>query len=147
MDLFLILLALVAGACAPTQAGVNSQLRLVTKDPVLASLISFAVGTLALLAYSLVARIPWPAAKSFLVLPWWMWTGGFLGAFLVLVSVILAPKLGAATMLGFMVAGQMIASIVLDHYGWIGYEHHPTTLWRLLGASLLVVGVVIIKKF
>jgi bacterial/archaeal transporter family-2 protein len=147
MDLFLIVLALAAGACAPIQAGVNSQLRLVTRDPVLASLISFTVGTLALLMYSLLARIPWPAAGSFLVLPWWMWTGGFLGAFLVLVSVILAPKLGAATMLGFMIAGQMITSVVLDHYGWIGYEHHPATVWRLLGAALLVAGVVIIKKF
>lgn len=147
MDLFFIVLALAAGACAPIQAGVNSQLRLVTQDPVLASLISFTVGTLALLAYSLLARIPWPAAGPFLVLPWWMWTGGFLGAFLVLVSVILAPKLGAATMLGFMIAGQMVTSMVLDHYGWIGYEHHPATVWRLLGAALLVAGVILIKKF
>lgn len=147
MDLFFVLLALAAGACAPTQAGVNSQLRLITKDPVMASLISFAVGTLSLLVYSLVGRIPWPASNALLGIPWWMWSGGCLGAFIVVVSVILAPKLGAATMLGFMVAGQMIASVVLDHYGWIGYEQHPATLWRVLGAALLVAGVVIIKKY
>lgn len=147
MDFFLALLAMLAGACGPTQAGINSQLRLVARDPVLASLLSFIVGTLALFAYSLVSRIPWPAARVFLDVPWWMWTGGILGAFLVLVSVILAPKLGAATMLGFMVAGQMMTSIVLDHFGLIGYEQHPATLWRVIGASMLVVGVVIIKKF
>lgn len=147
MDLFYILLAFVAGACAPTQAGINSQLRFWTNDPVFAAMISFAVGTTALLCYVLVLRIPWPAIKIVCDSPWWIWTGGLLGAFLVAVTVILAPELGAATMMAIMISGQMAAGLILDHFGLVGYETHPANIWRCLGAVLLVTGVVIIKKF
>jgi len=144
---YFVMLTLLAGACAPVQAGINSQLRTHTGDPVLAAFISFGVGTVGLFVYSLALRIPWPEGRIMLQVPLWMWTGGFLGAFLVVVSVVLAPKLGAATMLALMVAGQMCASLVLDHFGLIGYPEHPTTIWRLLGMVLLVVGVIMIRKF
>jgi transporter family-2 protein len=147
MDLFYILLAFVAGACATTQAGINSQLRLWTNDPVFAAMISFAVGTAALLFYVLILRIPWPAAKIIYYSPWWIWTGGLLGAFLVAVTIILVPELGAATMMAILISGQMIAGVILDHYGLVGYEEHPANIWRCLGAVLVVAGVVIIKKF
>ncbi len=147
MEYVYILLALIAGACAPTQAGINSQLRLWTNDPVLAALISFAVGTVALAMYVMVLRIPWPPLGTAGALPWWQWTGGFLGAFLVAVTVILAPKLGASTMIAFFVAGQMLASLFLDHFGFVGYQVHPVNVWRILGAVFLIVGVVMIEKF
>ncbi len=147
MEYVYILLALIAGACAPTQAGINSQLRLWTNDAVLAALISFAVGTVALAVYVTALRIPWPPLGTAVGLPWWQWTGGFLGAFLVAVTVILAPKLGASTMIAFFVAGQMIASLFLDHFGLVGYHIHPVNMGRILGAVLLVAGVVMIEKF
>jgi bacterial/archaeal transporter family-2 protein len=147
MDILYIAIALLAGACAPTQAGINSQLRVFTEDPVLAALVSFAVGTMGLFVYVLLLRIPWPSFQNMLTVPYWMWTGGFLGAFLVVVTVILAPKMGAATMLAFLIAGQMVTSLVLDQYGLIGYPPHPTSVARLLGVMLVVVGVVLIKKF
>jgi transporter family-2 protein len=147
MELFYVVLAVIAGACAPTQAGINSQLSVFTKDPALAAFISFAVGTMGLLLYALVLRIPWPATQTLIQLPWWIWSGGLLGAFLVAVTIILVPKLGAATLMGCMVAGQMLASLALDHYGMVGYPTHPASTWRLLGVVLVVSGVVMIKRF
>ncbi|MEI8183303.1 MAG: DMT family transporter [Desulfomonile sp.] len=147
MDAFYVTLALLAGACAPTQAGINSQLRLFTQDPVLAAFVSFAVGTIALLLYALVLQISWPSFQVFVQLPTWLWTGGILGAFLVVVTVILAPKLGAATMLALMVAGQMATSLMLDHYGLIGYQEHPMNMWRVVGVLFLVTGVILLKRF
>jgi bacterial/archaeal transporter family-2 protein len=147
MELFFCVLALIAGACAPTQAGINSQLSMWTEDPVLAAAISFAVGTLTLFAYAIVLRIPWPNLNTATELPWWMWLGGMLGAFLVAVTVILAPKLGAATLMGFMVTGQLLAGLVLDNYGLVGYEARPMNFWRFVGTLLLLGGVVLIKKF
>jgi len=147
MELLFLLLALIAGACAPTQAGINAQLRLWTGDPVSAAMISFAVGTLSLFVYALVLRIPWPPVRTAGELPWWMWAGGCLGAFLVAVTIMLVPKLGAATMMAFMIAGQMLAGLVLDHYGLVGYELRPVNEWKVVGAILLVAGVVIIKRF
>lgn len=147
MELFYVLLAAIAGALAPTQAGINSQLRAFVEDPILAAFISFAVGTTGLFFYVLVLRTPWPATHALAQLPWWLWSGGVLGAFIVVVSIILVPKLGAATLMGCMIAGQMLASLLLDHYGIVGYPVHPATLWRVLGVVLVVCGVVMIKKF
>jgi bacterial/archaeal transporter family-2 protein len=147
MELLYCFLALIAGACAPTQAGINSQLRLWTEDPVLAATISFGVGTLALFIYATVLRTPWPSLSTATELPWWVWSGGLLGGFLVAVTIVLAPKLGAATMMGFMVTGQLVAGMVLDHYALVGYEAKPFSFWRLVGTLLLLGGVILIKKF
>jgi transporter family-2 protein len=147
MEFCYILLAMIAGACAPLQAGINSQLRLWTADPIVAATISFAVGTLGLLAYVMVLRIPWPPFSTAGSLPWWQWTGGFLGAFLVVITIILAPRMGAATMIGFFIAGQMLASLVMDHFGLVGYDMRPASLLRMIGAALLIIGVVLIRKY
>ena len=70
-----------------------------------------------------------------------------MGAFLVATTVAAAPILGAATMIGVMVAGQMVTSLFLDHWGLVGYPIHPISIPRVLGAILLVSGVIILKKF
>jgi transporter family-2 protein len=143
----LILLAVVAGFCLPTQAGINTQLNQWSQSAILAATISFAVGTIGLLAYALCLRIPWPAVDTISRQPWWIWTGGLLGAFFVASTVVLAPRLGAAPMIALIVAGQMAASLVLDHFGWLGYQLHPISGLRILGMFLLVGGVALIRLF
>jgi transporter family-2 protein len=140
-----VLLALVAGACLPTQAGINAQLNLWTRSPVLAAAISFAVGTAALGLYALMTRVPVPAVTGLYRQPWWIWTGGFLGAFFVASTVVLAPRMGAASMVALIIGGQMTTSLFLDHYGLLGYDLQPITLWRVLGICLIVCGVLLIR--
>lgn len=142
-----ILLALAAGFCLPTQAGINAQLNQWSQSAILAATISFAVGTIGLFVYALCLRIPWPAVDTMSRHPWWVWTGGLLGAFLVASTVVLAPRLGAASMVALIVAGQMTTSVVLDHFGWLGYQLHPLNGVRILGVCLLVGGVVLIRWF
>ncbi len=148
MEVFFVIFVLIAGACAPTQAGINSLLeRLWAGNVILAATISFAVGTLVLVFAVLVLRIPWPGFGKVTQLPWWVWTGGLMGAFLVTATVAAAPVLGAATMIGCMVAGQMVTSLFLDHWGLVGFPVHPISIPRVIGAILLVSGVIILKKF
>lgn len=142
-----ILLALAAGVCLPTQAGINTQLNLWSHSTILTATISFAVGTIVLAVYSLVLRVPWPSGEAVTRYPWWIWTGGFLGAFLVASTVVLAPRLGAASMMSLIIAGQMFASLFLDHFGWLGYQVQPAGGLRMLGVVLLVGGVVLIRLF
>lgn len=142
-----ILLAFVAGFCLPTQAGINTQLNLWSRSAILTAAISFAVGTIGLAVYALILRTPWPTGDAISRHPWWIWSGGLLGAFLVASTVVLAPRLGAAPMIALIVAGQMLASVCLDHFGWIGYAVHPVNGFRLLGVVLLVGGVVLIRLF
>ena len=60
-------------------------------------------------------------------------------------SVLLAPKLGATRLIVLVVTGQLLASVILDHFGLVGYAVRPLNGWRILGCGLLVVAVFIIK--
>ena len=135
------------GVMLPLQAGANAELRLWVAHPIVAALISFGVGAVALLAVSLAFRTNWISGSRLASAPWWAWTGGILGASYVLLAIILAPRLGAATLIGLTVAGQMIASVVLDHFGLIGYPVHPASSGRILGSALLLIGVLLIQRF
>ena len=143
--IWFLLLAILTGAILPLQAGVNSQLRGVLGHPVLAAAISFFVGTVALAAYSSVARIPLPSG-ALGRMQWWHWSGGLIGAFYVACAIILVPRLGAATLVAAVVAGQMVASLLLDHYGLVGYPRHSIDLWRVVGAVLVMAGVFLIQR-
>ena len=141
----LALLALLAGICIPTQAGINSQLSVWTRSPVLAATISFAVGTIVLILYALLIRLPVPGFNTVIQQPWWIWTGGVLGAFFVATSIYLAPRLGATTMLAWFLAGQFSASLILAHYGWLGFAQQPITSVRILGIILVAAGALLIR--
>jgi transporter family-2 protein len=144
---WLALLALAAGTCIPTQAGINARLSLWARSPILAATISFLVGTVALTGYVLTTRLPLPALRSAAAQPWWLWSGGVLGAFFVAVTIYLAPRLGATNMLAWVLAGQMLAAMALDHFGVLGYPLHPLSLGRLAGIVLLIAGVLLIRIF
>jgi len=143
----LALLALLAGLCIPTQAGINARLSLWTRSPVLAATISFLVGTIVLLAYVLASRLPLPDWRSAIEQPCWLWSGGALGAFFVAVTIYLAPRLGATSMLAWILAGQMLAALALDHYGLLGYPLQALSLGRMVGVLLVVTGAFMVRIF
>ena len=143
----LALFALAAGTCIPTQAGINAQLSLWTRSPVLAAAISFLVGTTVLFAYIVATRLPPPAWRTAVEQPWWLWSGGILGAFFVAVTIYLAPRLGATNMLAWLLAGQMLAALALDHFGALGFPHHPLSLGRAVGVLLLIAGAFMVRVF
>ncbi len=142
---FWLSLAFVAGMMMPLQAGVNSTLALQSNGTLWASLISFAVGTAALFGVVLAMRYDWPLAAELKQAPWWAWTGGFMGALFVATGAFLAPRIGAATMIALLVAGQLIMSVILDHFGWATFPQHEINLGRILGVLCLLAGVVLIR--
>ena len=142
-----VLFALVAGAMLPFQAGVNAQLAGVLGSPVRAALVSFAVGTIALLALALAFYRGWTSTDRLADAPWWVWIGGLLGAFYVAGSIVTAPRLGAVTLVALLLAGQAGASLLVDHFGWVGFDEHPVTAGRLAGMALLAVGVALVRAF
>lgn len=141
-----LLLALLAGALLPVQTGVNLQLRGLLGLPLAAALISFAVGTIGLALLVGALGVPVPLAAAWTRGAWWHWVGGLLGAAYVVAAIVLAPRLGAATLVAALVAGQMVTSLVLDHYGWVGFAVHPASPFRVLGAMLVVGGVILVQR-
>jgi len=87
----------------------------------------------------------WPAAERVSSAPWWVWLGGALGAFYVLGSIVAAPRLGAVTLFVVILAGQALASLAVDHFGWVGFEEHPVNALRLAGVALLAAGVALVR--
>lgn len=140
-----LLMALTAGLLIPVQAGINALLGRMAGGAEAAAFISFLVGTLALAVYLLILRIPLPLTQTAATAPWWYWTGGLLGAFFVTASVLLVPRLGAGVMISVIIAGQIAASLLLDHFGMLGYPVRPLDLQRIVGAGLLAAGVFLIK--
>jgi transporter family-2 protein len=142
-----LLFAFVAGAVLPFQAGMNAQLAQWLHSPIRAAFVSFLVGALALFLLSVVVWRPLPASARVAGAPWWVWAGGLLGAFYVAGTVVTAPRLGAATLIALVVAGQALASVVVDHFGTVGFKEHHVTPGRLAGMALVVAGVTLVRIF
>lgn len=148
MNLLLPLLAFAVGMLLPFQAGINAQLKGFLGNPVQAALLSFTVGTFLLLLLAVALRLPVPSGKVLAGIPWWAWVGGgFCGAIYITMIILLTPRLGASTAFGLIIAGQLIMSIALDHYGMVGFATHPVNLWRIVGVVLLIIGVILIRRF
>ena len=137
MYVLLCALAFAAGVVLVVQVGVNATLRTGLGGPVAAALASFLVGSAAL-ALLLLANGAWPARSQLLAAPAWAWAGGVLGAFYVVSTIVLGPRLGAAALLSLVILGQLLTSLVVDHYGWLGFPEHPMTLTRLRGRAAAV---------
>ena len=146
MEWIVILLTLLAGVHAGPACG-HAVLADAVKSPYISAFLSFLVGTLALGLMLALRRTPWPPVQDVTVLPWWAWTGGVMGAFFVTITIVAVPRLGATSVMAILVAGQMLFSLFMDHHGWLGVPAHPVSFWRILGAALLLIGVVLIRKF
>lgn len=142
----LYVIAFAAGFGLIVQAGFNMALRTSLGHPALASLVNFLVGTLALFVVLVATRVAWPARGAFAATPAWAWFGGLLGAFYVTAITIVGPKLGATLMLALTVLGQLVASVIVDHYGWLGFPQHTLTFARVLGICMLFGGVLLVAR-
>jgi bacterial/archaeal transporter family-2 protein len=144
---FFIILAILAGLAMPTQATVNSKLAESVSSPILAAFISFAVGTVSLFVYILLTGVPLSNLADSKNAPLIAWIGGFLGAFFVAVMATVVPKIGVALAFSLAIGGQMLVTLLIDHFGWLGVPEKPISLTRIAGAALITIGVVLIRKF
>lgn len=140
-----LILALAAGMFMPVQAGINAKLAGVVDGAIAAAFVSFFVGTLALGLVLAALGQGVPLSRAVPGTPWWYWVGGSLGAFFVTATVILAPRIGAGAMIALTLAGQIAASMALDHFGLLGFPHIPFDGKRLVGSLLLAAGVYLIR--
>jgi transporter family-2 protein len=138
-------LAFIAGAATAAQVPVNAALRSHLAHPIQATFISFAVGMLGSLALCFVFGSPAPSVSTLSRIPWWAWCGGLFGALYVGSAIILSPRIGVAAMLSMVIAGQMVMSLLIDHYGLLSAPTYRTTSQRLLGAGLVAIGAAIMS--
>lgn len=136
-----------AGALNTVQSGANAQLAKALGQPWWAAVAVYVTGLCAALAAIVVAGVGWPGWDKAAGAPWWAWTGGLLGAAYVAAMLAFAERLGSAVFTGVTVTAAIVASLALDHYGLVGFKEHPFTLWRGVGAALMLGGLGLIARF
>ena len=146
MPLAFLLLAVVAGSALPFQAGINARLATFVGGPIRASAISFAVGTLVLVVVALVVTRGVVSTSRVGSVPWWGWLGGAVGAGYVASTVAAAPRLGALNLFAAVIFGQLLCSVVLDHFGVL-YKEQALSPGRIAGVALLAAGVALVRFF
>jgi transporter family-2 protein len=142
---FSICLAIAAGVSVVVQQALNANLRAALGSAAWSGFISYFVGLVCMALLAIALRDPLPAAVVARI-PWWAWSGGVFGAIFIALAILLVPKLGAATFIALLVAGQMLASVTLDHFGWLGLDQRPIDVPRVIGVLLLVGGVILIRR-
>lgn len=140
------ILGITAGFGLALQVGMNAQLRKVLQSANAAALISFLVGTCALVALWIITRPPMPGRETLAAVPLWAWFGGLFGAFYVAISTIVATELGAASLLALALLGQLFMALLVDHFGWLGLPVNPISWTRLAGVGLLAAGVWLVTR-
>lgn len=145
-DVIFFALCVTVGAGITIQAATNAALGKTTRLPSFSALMSFLLGIVPIFIYYIIE------SKGFKVgeyanVRWWQFLGGFLGAIYVFVVIIAVPRLGTATVLSATIAGQVLLSIIVDHFGWLGVQQTNATWGRIVGAILIVTGAVMMKVF
>ncbi len=147
MQWLLIPFVLLTGVLNALQTGMNTKLAQTAGAPIVAGMAVYLVGfgTLAVLAPFLggggqsVARLGQA--------PWWAWLGGIGGALYIVAMLYATQKVGAGVFTGITVTAAIVTSVALDHFGWLGLKEHAAGLWRIVGAILMIAGVVLVAKF
>lgn len=147
MDLLLLGIAVFLGLAIGLQPTINARLGNFTGEAALAALVSTLTSSTILILYILILRPEIPSWGQLRVGPWWMWTGGIIGAVYVAISLNLAQRLGATVLVSVVLIGQMVAAIVIDHYGLLGLEQQSISPFRVLGVIFLIIGVILIRVF
>ncbi len=148
MAILSIFLALLAGVLQPLQAAINSRLGKEVGNPMFSAFASGIISGLIIGLYLLCSRHVLPRGwSSTLQLPWWMWTGGLLGAAYLTATIIATPQLGTGTLMALVIAVQVAVAVALDHFAAFGLDRHPASWPRIAGVLLFVVGAFLIQRY
>jgi transporter family-2 protein len=141
----ILLIPFLAGVGIPVQAGINGQLALRVDSPIMAALVSFAAGTIALLALVLLLRL-WPSAEAWRGVQPWHLIGGLLGAVFIASTAFSASRIDAVLMTALVLAGQLTTAMLLDHFGALGFAQKSISLGRVGGLGLILAGIWLIRR-
>ncbi|WP_372822075.1 DMT family transporter [Pseudomonas parafulva] len=140
-----LLIALLAGAAVPFQAGSNAALGRLLGHPLWAAGVSLLISLMMLVPALLLMRAPMPQLQNLAQAPWWAWLGGVAGVIYITAALVLTPRLGAAGFIVCVIAGQVLSSLLIDQFGLMGLPEKPVNLPRLLGVAMIVGGMLVVQ--
>ena len=141
------LLAVAAGAANPGQSGANAQLDKTLESPGWTAVWVYLSGLIGVLILVPILREAFPDAGRLAAVPWWAWLGGILSIGSTISGLVFAQKMGSGVFTGISVTASLVTSIVLDHFGLIGFKVHPASPLRIAGGGCMILGLWLIAKF
>jgi transporter family-2 protein len=140
-----VIVAVFIGTLMPLQAGLNAELTRTLKHPFLGAFLSLSIGAI-LVSILVLLNGGLQELKRLPETPPHLFLGGILGALFVGSSLFLIPRMGATAMVGAFITGQLLGSVLIDHYGFLGLTPHPLNFSRLIGVLLLFAGLLLVVK-
>ena len=145
MEFLWIVFAFFLGVAMPLQTGVNMSLTQGwTHHTLFTAMFSSLITSTSLAVSLLILR---PSLPPMQCMPLWQYTGGLLGATMLLGAIVVGPRLGAAALVALVLAGQLSAAVVFDHFGVLGFSAKAVTLPRILGIALIGLGAFLVRRF
>lgn len=147
MSLLHLSYAFIGGCFLTLQAALNATLIKATDSGFFVGVVNSFLGGLFLFVLLLLSRGRWPDGMTIQQIPWWAWFAGVMGAIYMTLAIFAVKEIGASMLMALVIAGQMGSALLVDHFAVAGFDHHPLSLLRLVGALLLVAGSVLILNF
>ncbi len=142
-----IMIAFFVGGLFPIQGAINSHLGKFFNNPLQASFISFTCAIFLLSFLLLCIRPEFPDFDKLFKLKWYYFIGGGVcGVSFVTMFIMLTPEIGIANATTAFIAGELIMSVLLDHFGIFGLEIHEISITRFIGCLFLFAGLLLIQK-
>ena len=146
MTLVLIGLSILVGALVPIQAGINATLGQHGGHPMFGMVVNMTLALIIVYAAALWLRVSLPFSAVLASAPWYAWLGGLCGTTVVFAAMTIAPRIGAAPYVAATLVGTVLASLVVDHYGLLAFRPQSVTIQRIIGAVLVVTGMILVTR-
>ena len=144
----LYVFAALAGLLNAVQAGANAGLGKAFDNKIMAGVAIVVCNLVAMTLVGLVAgQLAWPGTQRIAGAPWWAWTGGVLGTLFILAQLFAAGPLGSAVFMTITVTAAVLCSLLLDHFGLVGFKQHALGWGRAAGALLMLAGLGLIARY
>jgi bacterial/archaeal transporter family-2 protein len=146
MNILIVFLVFLAGLTQPVQTAANKQMREFVQSPILAAFFCYLVGTLILAALAVCGVLGRGTIRAAIQAPGWVWVAGVSGILSITTSLVALGKLSAAPIVAITVFSQLLCSMVLDHFGWLGVPQVSINKSRIIGAVCLFVGALLMQR-
>jgi transporter family-2 protein len=145
-DFLFLALALITGALIPVQAATNAAFSKSIGNPMLTGLMVFTVGLTGMLLFILFSKTAFPGREQLAAAPVYSYFGGIIVAVYVVMITILVPRIGVGTAIAFIVTGQVICAVAIDHFGLFNVAIRSLSITRIAGVGLMIAGIYFVMK-
>ena len=140
------LLALCAGAAIAVQAGMNAQLGVLLKSPLLSAAVAFVVACVCVLIVVIITARELPSLSNVQTVPVHLWFSGAISAFGVASFYFLIPRMGVGSTMSYALTGQLLVAILASHFGWFDLPVKSINLNKCIGVFAMITGILLINR-